>query len=284
MGMSVSIGGQALIEGVLMRSARFVSVAVRDSRKKIKTKVYQRLHPAVKYKHWFIIRGFLALIDMVIIGMRELLWSSEVASGEKVSGKESGIALSISLVFALGLFVVLPFYVSKLFVADYWLFHVVEGLFRVVLFVGYVWLISFSKDVQRTFQYHGAEHASIACWEAKKPLTIANVKKFSTLHPRCGTAFIFIVLILAILVFSLINVQEWWLRIVLRIVLLPIIAGLSYEILKLNAKFHFPLLNWLTVPGLWLQKITTKRFSDDQAEVAITALKNVLLKEKIKSA
>ena len=152
--MSVAIGGQALIEGVLMRSAHFVAVAVRDVHGKIKSKVYPSVHPAVKWKHIFIIRGFLALVDMLIIGMRELLWSSEVSSGEKVSGKESGVAVGFSLLFALALFVALPFYVSKLFVTDYWLFHVFEGLLRVVLFVGYVWLIGLSKDVQRTFQYH----------------------------------------------------------------------------------------------------------------------------------
>ncbi|HLD12078.1 MAG TPA: DUF1385 domain-containing protein [Candidatus Nanoarchaeia archaeon] len=280
--MSVSIGGQALVEGVLMRSANYVAVAVRDPQKKIKTKIYRAVHPGVKYKRWFIIRGFLSLVDMLIIGMRELLWSSEVASGEKVSGKESSFAVLLSVLFAVGLFVVVPFYVSKVFVSEYWLFHVVEGLLRVGLFVGYVWLISFSKDVRRTFQYHGAEHASIACWEAKKSLTVAHVKKFSTLHPRCGTAFIFIVFILAIIVFSLITVDTLWLRLVLRLLLLPIIAGLSYEILKINAKYHLPVLEWLTVPGLWLQKITTKRFSDDQAEVAIIALKNVLVKEKIR--
>ena len=111
---------------------------------------------------------------------------------------------------------------------------------------------------------------------------IANVKKFSTVHERCGTAFIFIVLILSLIVFSVIAVDAWWLRLVLRLLLLPLIAGLSYEILKLNAKYHLPVLEWLTIPGLWLQKITTKRFSDDQAEVAIAALKLVLAKEKTK--
>lgn len=276
----MNIGGQALIEGVLMRSRNYVGVAVRDNKKKIKTKIYKKTHPAIKYKNLFIIRGFLALIDMLVIGTKELLYSAEVSSGEKVSKKESSFTFLISILFALGLFVALPFYASKLLTEKYWLFNLIEGTIRIIIFLAYVMVISVSKDIRRVYQYHGAEHASIACNEAKKPLTVENVKKFSTIHPRCGTAFIFIVLFISIIVFSFIYHPSWLVRFVSRILLIPIIAGISYEILKLNARFNIPVLNWFSIPGLWLQKITTRKPSNDQIEVAIKSLKLVLSKEK----
>ena len=276
----MNIGGQALIEGVIMRSANYVSVAVRDNKKIIKTKIYRRIHPAVKYKNLFVIRGFLALIDMLVVGTRELLYSAEISSGEKISKKESGFTFFLSILFALALFVALPFYVSKLITTTYWLFNLTEGLIRIIIFIGYVLVISISKDIQRVYQYHGAEHASIACFEAKKELTANNVKKFPTIHPRCGTAFIFIVLIISILVFSFVYYPSWIVRLTSRIILIPIVAGVSYEILKLNAKFKIPILNLFSVPGLWLQKITTKKPNKDQIEVAITSLKLLLNKER----
>ena len=157
-----------------------------------------------------------------------------------------------------------------------------EGVIRIVIFIAYLVLIRQMKDVQTMFRYHGAEHASIACWEAKKSLTVKNVRQFSTIHPRCGTAFIGIVFILAIIIFSLISVDVWWVRFVSRIVLVPIIAGIAYEILKINAKYKIPILNWLTLPGLWLQKITTMSPNDKQLEVAIASLQLVLAKEKVR--
>ncbi len=275
----MNIGGQALIEGVLMRSANYVGVAVRTPQGKMKTKVYRRVHPALKYPYVFIIRGFLALWDMMIVGTKELMWSAEVAAGEKMSKQESGISLGISIIFALGLFVALPFYISKWITSTYWVFQVIEGLIRIAMFVGYLVVIRQFKDVQVMFQYHGAEHASIACHEAKKPLVPKQVKNFSTIHPRCGTAFIGIVFILAIVVFSLITSSSWLVRFAARIILIPVIAGLAYEILKLNAKYNLPVLNWLTLPGLWLQKITTMKPNERQIEVAIASLQLVLKKE-----
>lgn len=262
-----------------MRTPHHVAVAVRNPKGKIITKAYKKEHPAITYKHLLIIRGFLALMDMLIIGMKELFWASEISSGEKMSKKESGFSLLFSIIFAVLLFVALPFYVSKLVTEQYWLFNLLEGILRVLIFVGYILLIARFKDVQRVFQYHGAEHASIACHEAKKSLTPENVKRFSTIHPRCGTAFIFIVLILSIIVFSFIYHPSWWIRFFGRIVLIPIIAGIAYELLKLNARYNIPILNWFSVPGLWLQRITTRKPDKSQIEVAIAALKLALRRE-----
>ena len=278
----MNIGGQALIEGVLMRSPHHVAVAVRSPNGKIVTKAYRKEHPAITYKHLPIIRGFLALIDMLAIGMKELFWSSEISSGEKMSRQESGWSLALSIAFALALFVALPFYVSKLVTEQYWLFNLLEGMLRVIIFLGYILVIAQFKDIQRVFQYHGAEHASIACHESSKKLTPENVKKFSTIHPRCGTAFIFIVLILSIIVFSFAYHPSWLMRFFGRIMLIPVIAGLSYELLKLNAKYHLPVLSWFSIPGLWLQKITTRRPDKSQIEVTIAALKLALARERTK--
>ncbi len=181
--------------------------------------------------------------------------------------------LMFSFTLAIGLFIALPLWLSKFASEDRIIFNVVDGLWRIGIFIGYLWFISRFEDVKRIFQYHGAEHKVVSCYEARKPLTVKNAKKFSTIHPRCGTSFIFIVLVVSIIMFSLVWSESWWIKFLQRVVLIPIIAMISYEILRFNARKPTKVLGFFVAPGLWLQKITTKEPDDKQLEVSIRAMK-----------
>jgi uncharacterized protein YqhQ len=188
------------------------------------------------------------------------------------------LTLFVSLGLAVVLFILAPYWLSKFFVETRGvLFNLLDGLFRIIIFVGYVAGISLMKDVRRMFEYHGAEHMAVHCHEAQKKLIPENVRKYSPVHPRCGTSLLMFVIIVSILVFSLIHWPQWYINVPARIILIPLIAGISYELLKLSAKFpnNF-LLKILMLPGLWVQKITTRKPHKDQIEVAITALKQVV--------
>jgi uncharacterized protein YqhQ len=199
---------------------------------------------------------------------------------EKISQIEVATTLIFAFAFGILLFVIIPYFLTWIFVAKGFLFNLIDGILRLVIFLIYVVLISFIKDVKIMFQYHGAEHKAVNCHEAKLPLTIANCKKFKTLNPRCGTSFILIVLVISILVFTLIE-GPWYIKISARIILIPVIAAVSYELLKLAAKFQkFKIMKILNYPGLLIQKITTKEPNDKQIEVAINSLKTVLAMEK----
>ena len=300
----LNIGGQALIEGVMIRSPKYNVIAVRKGKKIIikKEKIKQRKGKFYKLP---VVRGFYNLIDMLVIGMRSLMWSADQQLGkdEKISKKEMTFSFIFAMLFGVGLFVILP-YIATNFIGYYeetkpLLFNLIDGIIRIGFFLLYILAISLMKDVKILFQYHGAEHMSIHCYEHSKKLEVNNIKSFSTLHPRCGTAFIIIVMVVAILTFSvitpvilmifpqLLDMHTFLRRVILfliRISLLPLIAGLSYEFLKFSAKFEKnPIMRIFIFPGLLMQKITTKKPNKKQIEVAMAAVKKVLQLEKSKN-
>ena len=273
-----AIGGQAFIEGVLMRNKNLIGIAVRKSNGKIKTKK-QEVSLFSKYRKIPFVRGIFVLIETLYVGTKALIYSAKEAADEdeKISKKEVFFSIFFSMLFAAGFFILLPLYLTRLFVATGILFNVIDGLMRVSLFVLYIIGISFMKDIKRVFQYHGAEHMAVHCYEHKKELNVKNCINYSTIHVRCGTNFLFIVLILSIIVFSFIITENFFIKILSRLLLIPVIASISYEFLKLSAKFeNFFLIKILTKPGLLLQKITTRKPEGKQIEVAIAALKLVM--------
>ncbi|MAG73728.1 hypothetical protein CL620_05390 [archaeon] len=273
----MNIGGQAVIEGVMMRNKKRYAVAVRLPDGKIKLmKDKSTFFP--KYFNFIFIRGIVGLAYTLYDGVRALIWSGNQNLGEeeKMTKKEIIGTIVLSLMFSVLIFVVVPFFSARFIHSEGLLFDLLDGLFRVGLFLAYLIAISFVKDVKVLFRYHGAEHKTIYCYEEKKELTVDNVRKFSRFHPRCGTTFLFIVLLISIGVFTLIS-GPWYVKLFGRIALLPVIAGIGYEVIKLSDKFRKSLLvKILLAPGLWLQKITTKEPSDKQLEVAIASLKAVL--------
>jgi uncharacterized protein YqhQ len=273
-----SAGGQAVIEGVMMMQGNKVNTSVRKNNKIINKS--KRLKKKSKVAKLLFIRGVINLYDMLKIGMESLIWSADQQTDdhENISKAEIAFSLIMAFIFAILLFIVAPFYLSKLILKNNGiLFNILDGIIRIFIFAIYIFSISLMKDIQRVFQYHGAEHKTVHCYEANQKLTINNVKKFTTLHPRCGTSFIIIVLIISIIVFSLITSNKILYKLGLRILLIPVIAGVSYEILKLSDKFKGnPILKLISIPGLWIQKITTKEPTDKQIEVAIHSLKKVI--------
>ena len=273
----MEVGGQAVIEGVMMRNKEKYAVAVRLPDGKIKIhKEKNTKYP--KYFQFFFIRGIVGLLFTLYDGIRALIWSSnqQLEKEEKLTTKEVVITIIFSFLFAILIFVALPFLGARWLHPEGLMFDILDGVFRIALFLGYLLIISMLGEVKTLFKYHGAEHKAIACHEAKKELTVENVKKYSRFHPRCGTSFIFIVLILSIFMFTFIQ-GSWYFKFFGRILLLPIIAGIGYELIKLSGKFcKNPIVKVLVAPGLWLQRITTKEPSEKQIEVGIKSLKAVL--------
>ncbi|MDP3917083.1 MAG: DUF1385 domain-containing protein [Nanoarchaeota archaeon] len=276
--MKEYIGGQAVVEGVMMASRKKLAVAVRKQNGSIVIRKEKRSNIAEKFRKTIFLRGLISLFEMLIIGTKALTWSSnqQLEKDEEIGGWGVFFMILFSFVIGIGLFILLPLWLSKFFSDDRILFNIADGFWRVALFIGYLWLISRFDDIKRVFQYHGAEHKAVNCYEAGKPLTVKNVKKFSTIHPRCGTSFIFIVLIISIILFSIVWSESWFLKFLYRILLIPVIAMVSYEILRLNSRNTNNVLGILTTPGLWLQKITTNEPDDKQIEVSIKALKAVM--------
>lgn len=280
-------GGQAVIEGVMMRSPLKYAIAVRRPDKEIILKIgkLKSLSNKLKFLKWPIFRGIVNLVESLILGLKALTYSAEQATGEEE--KINSVEMFFTIVIAFGLFIVffiaLPTAMARYldrYLSNVIVYNLFEGLLRISIFIAYLFFISKIKDIRRVFEYHGAEHKVIYTYEAGEELNVDNVKKHSTLHPRCGTSFIFIVLIMSILVFSLLGKQTLLLRIAYRIAIIPIIAGLSYEILKLSAKnMNKTLVRWAVMPGLWFQRLTTNEPDDAQIEVAIKALKGVLPEE-----
>ncbi len=285
----VNIGGQAVIEGVLMRAPRSMAIAVRRPDGEIVVKrdtviPLSERFPLVKLP---LVRGAVALFTSLVIGMKALSFSANEAISEgeekgEMSTFAMGGTIAVALLFGILLFFILPLFLTKLLVpyigASNIVFNLVDGFIRVIVFLLYVYSISRMNDIQRVFQYHGAEHKSIFAFEAGIALTVENVKRFSRLHPRCGTSFLLIVMLVSIVVFSLIP-KPWpfYLKAVSRIVLLPLIAGVSYEILKLSAKYEKSrLVSMLISPGLALQRLTTREPDEGQIEVAIRSLEEAL--------
>lgn len=293
----LDIGGQAVIEGIMMRSKHNVVTAVRKKGKIIYKK--DKIKKKPKWMQLFFIRGIVNLIEMLIIGIKTLNWSASQQIDDKEEEMSNlGIAMTIilSLILGLGIFLVLPYILTQLIgfkeINTPILFNIVDGIIKVGIFILYVYLISLWGEIRRIFQYHGAEHKAVFCYEDGKKLTVENAKKYTTKHPRCGTAFIMIVILVGIFLFSFIPIivlsvfpnfysLNIFLRkvvlILFRMLLLAPVAGFAYEILKFGAKHQDnPIFRALTLPGLWIQKITTKKPSKKQLEVGIAALKEVL--------
>ncbi|MGI5999237.1 MAG: DUF1385 domain-containing protein [Lutispora sp.] len=292
-----SIGGQAVIEGVMMKGPEDIAIAVRKPDGEIALKKEKLKSNRKNISKIPIIRGMYAFVDSMVIGVRALSYSAEFFEEEedvKEKKKPSKlddfmeknmipIAVILSIAFSVGLFILLPTLAVSFIgtaVKIPLLMNLVEGIVRIIIFISYIALISRMKDIKRVFEYHGAEHKSIFCYENGEELTVENVRKYKRLHPRCGTSFLFIVMIVSILLFSLFKWPNILVRLVTRIALLPIVAGISYEIIKWAGRSDSKLVCFVSAPGLWLQKITTREPDDSQIEVAITALKNVLVEDK----
>lgn len=282
------VGGQAVIEGVMMRGPGLVATAVRDPSGKIvvRTKPVSSIgdrYPVLKKP---LLRGVVSLVESLVLGIRSLSYSAQMAGeeDEQLSDKELAGTIIFALCMAVVLFVAIPTGAAKFFhtiTEDPVFLNLMEGALRLGIFLAYIWGISRMKDIRRVFQYHGAEHKTIHAYEAGLPLTVENVQKFSTLHPRCGTAFLLIVMLVSIVVFAFLGWPDLWLRILSRVVLLPVVAGISYEIIRFSGRSKNSFVHMATLPGLWLQKITTNQPDDDMVEVAIESLKAVLPAEQI---
>lgn len=275
------VGGQALIEGVMMKTPNWVGAAARTPEGRI-VKTRKR-HISLTQKSWIlrlpIIRGIIFLGEMMAIGIKMLNWSADqqAEEEEKLGFWQTGLTILLSLSLAIAIFVIAPYYLARFFTETRGIaFNLIDGAFRVVIFLAYIWLIGLFKDVRRMYQYHGAEHMTVHCMEHGCALTPENVRKYPTAHSRCGTSLLMFVIIVSIILFSLIHSTKWYVNVPVRILLIPVIAGVSYELLKLSARWPDNIiLKALMQPGLWAQKITTKKPDKKQIEVAIAALKQV---------
>ena len=291
------------MEGVMIKSPGYIAIAVRKKNKIIVKK--ERLKKRPRFFRWLFVRGIVNLIDILVLGIRALAWSAEQQAEkkeDKITKLEMIFTLLVSIGFAILIFVIAPYFIAYL--AGFReetrpvLFNLIDGIIKIGFFILYLIIISLMKDVKRLFQYHGAEHKAVYCYESNKELTIKNARRFSTLHPRCGTSFLFIVLIVSILVFSVLpslviylyhgfmSLNFWSRRIILvmlRILVIPVIAGIGYELLKLSSRFEKNFfVKALIMPGLLVQKLTTRKPSSRQIEVALRALKEALRLEKIR--
>jgi uncharacterized protein YqhQ len=279
-------GGQALIEGVLMRGRDAIAVALRHPDGEI---VYatERLDSGfhgTRWSKWPLIRGLVVLYETLVVGTRWLIRSANVQAEEE--GVELGkgsviLMLTLTLAAGIGIFFLLPLFIASVTTANVengFVQHLVEGLVRVVIFLGYLVLIGRAPDIRRVFQYHGAEHMTIHALEAGDPLTVGEVRKYPTAHQRCGTEFLVVVILLSIIAFSLVGRQEPLIMILSRILLIPVIAAVGYEILRFGARHRAnPFVKVLLYPGLLVQMITTKQPTDDMIEVAIVSMEQALL-------
>jgi len=278
------MGGQAVLEGVMMRGESTWAVAVRNPDGEIVVDVRDVPGWSERYRKIPILRGVMGLGESLGLGYRALTWSAnqQVPEEEQVSEKTMGFAVIFSMIVFAGLFIVLPLFVGgRLDDVSILPFHLSEGIVRLALFVGYLVAISFIPDIRRVFQYHGAEHKSIAAYENNVELTPETAQQFSTAHVRCGTNFLLIVMVVAVFVYSVIPRPNIWFVIGSRIVLVPVIAGLSYEVIRLAAKnMQRGWVRTLMRPGLLLQKLTTREPDLDQLEVAIASLRAVFTAEQ----
>lgn len=283
------IGGQAVMEGVMMKNDAKYAVAVRkpDHEIIVETHEYSGLIKNQKLKNIPIIRGVFGFIESLTLGMKTLSFSASFFEEEEEEHKEKntkkddammGMTVAVSIVLAIAVFMVLPYGISLLFrnvITSEWLNALLEGVLRLFIFIGYVAGISFVPDIQRVYMYHGAEHKCINCIENGMDLTVENVRKSSRFHKRCGTSFLLIVMFVSILFFMFIRVDSGVLRLALRLILIPVIAGVSFELIRLAGRGDNVLVRWISAPGLMLQHITTKEPEDDMIEVAIASVEAV---------
>ena len=291
----VNIGGQAVLEGVMMKGPSSYALAVRKPNKEIDVKVTPYKSMGEKHKGLSIpiVRGVVNFIESLYIGMKTLMDSSEYFEEDEAEVKNKEEAkeenktnsgyligtLIVSLIIAIGVFMLLPAFLAnflyKLTDKDI-IVNIAEGLLRLFIFLGYVAAIAHMEDIKRTFMYHGAEHKTINCMEAGKDLTVENVRAASRFHKRCGTSFVFIVMIISIFVFMFVQTDVMWIRLVSRILLIPVIAGISYEVIRYAGRHANVCSNILSAPGLWVQRLTTKEPDDDMIEVAIKSVEGVI--------
>ena len=292
----ILVGGQAVMEGVMMRAPHSYCVAVRQPSGAIVTdempvgKVSEK-YPLFKYP---ILRGMGTLGQAMYLGIKALRYSANVALEEEEAGKPKqeispwimGLNLALSLAFFIFLYKFVPLYLTTLL--EKWFpaiqgriaFNLTDGVIRMLIFLAFLYGISRWKDIRRVFEYHGAEHKVVFNYESGRPVTVENARSFTTLHPRCGTSFLLVVMVIAIGVYALIPFEGFLLKFLFRILLLPLIAGISYELIRFAAKHRGSFLAALTVPGLWLQRITTQPPADDQLAVAIRALEGAMALEQ----
>lgn len=303
-----SIGGQAILEGVMMRGPFKTAMAVRKSDGEIECRVDENgTKTRCRFLRLPVIRGCVNFIDSLVIGMKALMFSAEFVDleddepaeskfdkwledklGDKIKDIVIYAAIAISLVLSVGLFILLPAALTR---GAEWLLSLVpsaafaqsrvftgvcEGVVRMAIFIGYLALVSQMSDIRRVFEYHGAEHKTIACYEGGEELTCENIRKYTRFHPRCGTSFLLFVMIISIILFSLLPHTGIFVRMLMRLALLPVVAGLSYEVIKLAGRHQGGIIGALTKPGLWLQKLTTREPDDSQIEVAIASMKAVI--------
>jgi len=292
------VGGQAVLEGVMMRSPHAWAIAVRKPSGEIATHSENLDRPSEKHKWmgWPIIRGVITLGNAMTLGFRALRFSANVALDQIPADKQgkkleiSGWIAAVNIIFSVGFFIFMYKYLPLLATTELQrvnpifsqqiIFNLVDGIIRLVLFLLFIWGVSLARDIRRVYEYHGAEHKTVFAFENGDPLQADAVQKYSTYHPRCGTSFLMTVMIISILVYMLIPVHTFWARFGIRIALLPVIAGISYEIIRFAAKNRGSLFALMTAPGLWLQRITTQPPSDDQVECAITALDHAMALER----
>lgn len=292
---SCGIGGQAVIEGLMMKNKEHYSIAVRkpDGEIEIMTGVYQTISPLRKLTEIPFIRGVFNFVDSMVLGTKALNFSSEYyleeeeprkpgflgrIFGDKLDKVVTGLTVVFSIIMALAIFIVLPYFLSAYFeryIMSKSLLALVEGIVRILIFVIYILLISIMKDIRRVYMYHGAEHKCINCIEKGYDLNVKNVKKCSTKHKRCGTSFLLFVMVVSIIFFIFIRIENPVWRVAVRLLLIPAIAGVSYELIRLAGRSDNILVRIISAPGMWLQKLTTKEPEDDMIEVAIKAVEAV---------
>lgn len=301
-GEEVLVGGQAVFEGVMMRSPRSYSIAVRKPDGSIVVKKDYLPLPKGRrsFRRYPVMRGVITLAQAFTLGVRALKFSTDQILGSLAENKRdtsrvsspkeiSTVMMAFNVVVALTFFVVLfklfPLLAANWLQAhvaafnDRLLFSLVDGLVRLGIFLLYIWLVSRIPDIRRIFEYHGAEHKVVFAYEARESLNVENSRKYSTFHPRCGTSFLMVVMLISAFIYALIPFDSLALKLLSRIVLIPVIAGLSYEIIRFAAQREGVILKWMTLPGLWLQRVTTKEPDDSQLEIAVTALSEALTLE-----
>jgi len=279
-------GGQAVVEGVMMRGRKIMVTAVR--RPSGELAIDTQSLPAI-YTGWMrqtpLLRGIVVLIESLVLGIKSLLYSANVSleeEGEEISGGVIWLTMIAALALAVALFFIAPLFLTRLLnISSSLLFNLVDGLIRVTIFIAYLAVMTLVPDIKRVFAYHGAEHKVVNAYEAGMPLELEAVKVYGTAHARCGTSFLFVVLIISIIVFALIGLHTVWLMVLSRIVLIPVIAALSYEIIYFGARhINNGLVRAVLTPGLWLQGLTTREPDESQLEVALAALEGVVEAEQ----
>jgi len=299
-----SIGGSAVMEGVMMRGPKEIATAVRkpDGEIALDKRAVSSLVTKYHVNKIPVVRGVFSFFDSMICSIRALMWSAEFFDLEDETAKESKFekwlsdklgdkmkdaviyfSLFVSIIFSIGLFFILPNIITGFlsgWIKSNAVKTLIEGIVRIGIFLGYVLLVSQMEDIKRVFQYHGAEHKTIFCYEAGLDLTVENARNMSRLHPRCGTSFLVFVMVISIILFSFISWDNMWTRLGLRLLLLPVVAGVSYEVIRWAGRSKSPVVCFISKPGMWLQKITTREPDDSQLEVAITSMKAVLTDNK----